>query len=49
MAFLEVEYVSKYFSEANGQELCVQGCATAHSEERVRHHGRSPGCGKARC
>ena len=48
MAFLEVECVSKYFSEANGQELlCLQGIAAATSKsEFVTMVGHS-GCGKS--
>ncbi len=48
MAFLEVEYVSKFFSEANGQELCVFKDVRLHIQksEFVTMVGHS-GCGKS--
>ena len=48
MAFLEVEYVSKYFSETNGQELCVFKDVRLHIQKSdfVTMVGHS-GCGKS--
>ncbi len=48
MAFLEVEHVSKYFSEAGGKELCVFKDVRLHIEksEFVAMVGHS-GCGKS--
>src|SRR5262245_22842651 len=48
MAFLEVEYVSKYFSEPNGQQLCVFKDVRLHIQksEFVTMVGHS-GCGKS--
>ena len=33
MSFLEVEYVSKYFAEAGGKELCVFKDVRLHIEK----------------
>ena len=48
MAFLEVEYVSKYFPEAGGRQLCVFKDVRLHIEkgEFVTTVGHS-GCGKS--
>lgn len=48
MSFLEVEYVSKYFAEAGGKELCVFKDVRLHIEksEFVAMVGHS-GCGKS--
>src|SRR5258706_4888557 len=48
MAFLEVEYVSKYFPEAGGRQLCVFKDIRLHIEksEFVTTVGHS-GCGKS--
>ena len=48
MAFLEVEYVSKFFPEAGGRQLCVFKDVRLHIEksEFVTTVGHS-GCGKS--